>query len=40
MIIVPGVISIIRSFANMHKSYKDRSLYYSICIDVLEKLEN
>ncbi|WP_146741486.1 hypothetical protein [Clostridium perfringens] len=40
MIIVLGVISIIRSFANMHKSYKDRSLYYSICIDVLEKLEN
>ncbi|MGV1021577.1 hypothetical protein ACQR20_00810 [Clostridium perfringens] len=40
MIIIPGFINIIKSFANMHKSYKYRSLYYSICLDVLEKLEN
>ena len=40
MIMILGFRSIIRSFASMHKSYKDRSLYYSICLDVLEKLEN
>ncbi|MGU8467645.1 hypothetical protein G6Z20_04680 [Clostridium perfringens] len=40
ILIIPGIINIIKSFANIHKSYKDRSLYYSICLDVLEKLEN
>ncbi|HBI6884500.1 TPA: hypothetical protein K8N56_000017 [Clostridium perfringens] len=40
ILIIPGIINIIKSFANIHKSYTDRSLYYSICLDVLEKLEN
>ncbi|EIF6295396.1 hypothetical protein LFJ66_000131 [Clostridium perfringens] len=40
IILIPGFVNIIKSFANMHKSYKNRSLYYSICLDVLEKLEN
>ncbi|WP_300259857.1 hypothetical protein [Clostridium sp.] len=40
MTIILGFRSIIRSFASMHKSYKDRSLYYSICLYVLDKLEN
>ncbi|HAT4130513.1 hypothetical protein ACNUKZ_07755 [Clostridium perfringens] len=39
MIIIPGFISIIRIFANMHKSFKDRNLYYTICLEVLEELE-
>lgn len=38
-IIIISFISIIKSFAKMHKDYKNRSLYYSICLEVLKELE-